>query len=139
MNADEERIDAVEQIRQIRRDIERAEGEQDSELLGEHFDEGVTMSPTNGPHISGARSVVEYHRDLFKDWGEMNVEFTIEEISICGGLAVERGTYEFQMTPPGEDEVQEGGGDYLYTYERDQDGTWKIIRMSWGTVNRFTE
>ena len=137
MNIDKEATDAVEQIQQVRRDIERAEKEQDEELLGKHLAEIVAMTPTNGPRISGARSVVEYHRDLFQDWGEMDVEFTIEEISICGGLAVERGTYEFHMTPPEENEVQEGGGDYLYTYERDVDGTWKVTRMSWGSVNRF--
>lgn len=137
MTSGENQREVVEEIRQIRRDVERAENEQDGVLLGKHFADDVVMTPTEGPQIVGSNAVVEYHRDLYEDWGEMDVEFSIEEITILGGLAVEMGSYEFTMRPPDEDDVQHGGGEYLYTYERQSDGTWKIQQMSWETSYRY--
>lgn len=137
MTTGENEREAIEQIRQIRRDIERVENEQDGTLLGKHLAKDVVMSLTDGPHITGDNSAVEYQLDILEDLEEIDVEFSIEEITIIGGIAVERGSYELTMTPPDDDEPQHDGGEYLYTYERGSDGTWKIQQMGWGTAHRY--
>lgn len=61
----------------------------------------------------------------------MDIEFSIENITLIGGFAIEEGTYQQKMVLSGEDEPKQASGDYLYTYERGQDGSWVIHRLSW--------
>lgn len=78
----------------------------------------------------GRSDVVAFHRDHFATY-DIEVEFSIEEISVLGDLAVERGTYSATFVRTDGRESRDGGGDYLYVYERRSEGTWEIIRMSW--------
>lgn len=61
----------------------------------------------------------------------MEVRFSIDDIRVRGGLAVEHGTYTWSATDPSGD-TRAGDGRYLYTYQRTAVGQWRINRMSWG-------
>lgn len=118
------------QIEQIRRDVERAENEGDADAFAQHLGDDVAMLPSSGPRRDGIDEVVAFHRDHF-DTYDIDVEFSITEITVLGDLAVERGTYSATLVPTDGSESRDGGGDYLYVFERQSEGTWKIIRMSW--------
>lgn len=121
---------ARDQIREIRRDIEQSEITGDAELLGRHLADEVVMMPANGPRLAGAREVTDFHREHFETY-DIDVAFTIDEVTVLGDLAVERGTYKATLVPTGGGDPRDGAGDYLYVYERDSEGLWKIIRLSW--------
>lgn len=117
-------------IRRIRQDIERAENSGDADAFAEHLAEDVAMLPSSGPRRDGIDEVVAFHRDHF-DTYDINVEFSIEEITVLGDLAVERGRYSATLVPSDGGDPRDGGGDYIYVFERQSGGTWEIIRMSW--------
>ncbi len=117
-------------IREIRREIEQAENAGDPEAFGRPLADDVAMVPADGPRRSGIKEVVEFHRDHF-DTYDIDVSFDIGEISVVGGLAVECGTYSATLVPEDGGDPREGGGDYLYVYERQPGSGWEIIRMSW--------
>lgn len=122
--------DDKEAIRKIRREIEQAENAGDAEAFGDHLADEVAMLPTSGPRHKGVGDVVAFHRNHF-DTYDIDVEFAIDDISVLGDLAVELGTYAATLVPADGSEPRDGGGEYLYVYERHSDGAWKIIRMSW--------
>lgn len=118
------------EIRRIRREIERAENEGDADAFGTHFADNVVQLPVEMPTATGAEAVVEFHRELYNTY-DIDIEFTIDDITILGDLAVEHGTYTATLTPTDGDDPEDAGGDYLYVFERNSAGAWKITRMSW--------
>lgn len=117
-------------IRQIRVAVEEAERELDAQALGKLFTEDIAMLP---PHnrIDGADQVEQFHRELYQELRALEVDFQIEQIQVLGDLAIETGTYTFESVRRNGTESQ-GGGKYIYTYERQPSDDWKIHRMSWG-------
>lgn len=105
--------------------------ELDVERLGNHSADDIAMLPEDEPRIAGADAVENYHRDLHGTVIEMDIEFSIGNITVIGGVAVEEGKYQQKMVLSGEDEPKRASGVYLYTYERGQDGSWQIHRLSW--------
>lgn len=120
----------VAAIRQIRVAVEEAERELDAEALGKLFSEDVAMLPPDN-RVNGADPVEQFHRELYQELQALDVDFQIEQIQVLGDLAIETGTYTFQSVRRNGTESQ-GGGKYIYTYERQPTGGWKIHRMSWG-------
>lgn len=131
MKRDHGQSGASQQVKRIREEVERAVNEVDVERLANHFADDVAMIPEDEPRIAGADAVEAYHRDLYGTVSEMAIEFSIKNITVIGGVAIEEGTYQQTMVLSGEDEPTQARGDYLYTYERRQDGSWQIHRLSW--------
>jgi ketosteroid isomerase-like protein len=50
-----------------------------------------------------------------------------EDVVVSGDLAVETGTYEWVVAPPGGKDVTERGK-YLTVWQRQPDGAWKVLR-----------
>lgn len=131
MKGDHGHNGASEQIKRIREEVEQAVNELNVEHLGNHFADDVAMIPEDGPRIVGVDAVKDFHRDLYGTVIEMDIEFTIENITVIGGVAVEEGTYQQKIVRSDEGESTQASGNYLYTYERGQDGSWEIHRLSW--------
>jgi uncharacterized protein (TIGR02246 family) len=121
----------MKKIQQIRAAVEKAERELDADALGNLFAENVAMMPQGGPRIWGAKDVVAFHRDFYDAYERFDIDFSIEEIVVQGGMAMEKGSYTAELVPKGAGEVENASGHYLYFYEQDDDGVWKILRMSW--------
>lgn len=76
-------------------------------------------------------TIEDFHRQFFEQ-NELNEQFSVERIVVLGDLAVEFGTYSYEIISKDDGSVRTGGGRYLYTYDRDDSGRWKIHRMSCG-------
>lgn len=122
--------EAMDRIRRIRREIERAENEGDADAFGAHLAEDVKMLPADGPRRAGHDEVLAFHRDHFASF-DVDVTSIIDNITVLGGLAVEAGTYAATLDPTDGGESREVGGPYLYVYERTETAGWSVIRMSW--------
>lgn len=122
----EEVIAAIEQIRAA---VVQAENDGDARALRELFADDIAMLPS-GNQIHGAGAVEEFHRQLYAE-EDFDAAFFIDRIVVVGGLAMETGLYEVRTvsTEDGTDKQVEGR--YLYSYEQDASGVWKIHRMSW--------
>lgn len=120
----------IEAIREIRAAIEEAENRKDARAFGSFFADDVAMLPP-GNRIDGADEVEEFHRLLYERFRDLRVSFEIERIEVLGDLAVEVGTY-IATSVRHDGTADQSGGRYVYAYERQPTGTWKIHRMSWG-------
>lgn len=120
----------VSEILTIRKRVEEAANRGDAHNLAELFTDDIAMLP-DGNRVHGASEVEEYHRQLFEQV-EVDEQFSVERIIVLGDLAVEFGTYSYEMTSKNDGSVRRGGARYLYTYDKDESGQWKIHRMSWG-------
>jgi uncharacterized protein (TIGR02246 family) len=121
----------IKRIRQIREAVEKAEREMDAEAFGHLFAKNVAMMPRGGPTVRGSEDVIAFHRDLYDGYERFDVDFSIEDITVLGGLAMEKGSYTAELVPKSGGEPENVTGRYLYFYEQDADGAWKILRMSW--------
>ena len=118
------------EIRRIRQAVEDAENEGDAAAFAELFAPDVAVR-TETTRVDGAHEVEAFHRDIY-DRQDLDIRFMLEEVLVLGGLAVEHGTYTIDLTSKETGETRREAGRYLYTYERDDSGGWKIHRMSWG-------
>lgn len=130
MENDEHPNATKDEIKRIRRHIERAEQAGDADAFAEHLADDVVMLPASGPRRDGIDEVVAFHREHFNTY-DIDVAFSVDEITVLGDLGVERGTYEATLIPTDGSKPRDGGGDYLYVYERNPASEWEIIRMSW--------
>jgi uncharacterized protein (TIGR02246 family) len=121
--------DAEARIREIREDIQSGENALDPEPINSFLADDVALY---GPGVTfeGQIAVAEHHRNLYAAASSIDVEFTIEEISVVGPVAVERGGYTYTAAAEGAD-PSEGAGAYLYVYEQGESGAWEIHRIVW--------
>lgn len=130
MGKDDQNTSERDEIRRIRRTIERAENAGDVDAFTQQLADEVAMLPASGPRRMGIAEVAAFHRDHLDKY-DIDVSFSIEDITVLGYLAIEHGTYEATLAPTDGTERRDGGGDYLYVYERNSANDWEIIRMSW--------
>ena len=91
-------------------------------------DDGVQMPP-NTPTRIGKEQIREAMRPAFD---QMNLDITIhsvEEAKVYGDLGLTRCTYTLKATPKagGDEIVLMPDGKALTLYERQADGSWKIV------------
>jgi uncharacterized protein (TIGR02246 family) len=90
-------------------------------------DDGTRMPP-NAPATVGKEQLREAVKPAFE---AMNLDMTIhiEEAKVYGDLGLTRCTFTLKMTPKagGEEIVFEPDGKALTLYERQSDGSWKIV------------
>jgi uncharacterized protein (TIGR02246 family) len=91
-------------------------------------DDGIQMPP-NAPANVGKEQIRGAMKPAFDG---MDLEITInsiEEAKVYGDLALTRCTYRLKMTPKagGEEIAAEPDGKALTLYERQADGSWKIV------------
>lgn len=122
--------DAVEQITQIRRDIERAENAGDPSFIDEHCtDDVVAISPGHRPAV-GKEASKNSLEELFAAF-DVEVEYSSEEVVVGEELAFDRLTAQETHIPKDGGEPIEHTADSVWVYRRSPDGEWKQIRAIW--------
>lgn len=56
-----------------------------------------------------------------------NVTFQTEDVQVAGDLAIETGRYEMTVTPKQGKAINDKGK-YVTVWQRQPDGSWKIVR-----------
>ena len=109
----------------------------DAEALGMLYAEDAVSMPPNEPPLVGRAAIVA---DVAADFATMSGNLTSrsEGSYATGDLAVEWGTYSFSGTMVDSDVTVSEDGKYLAIWERQADGSWKIVRDIWN-ANAATE
>ncbi len=86
--------------------------------------------PPNEPPLVGRAAIVA---DAAEDFAAMSSSLTSQSEGsyVMGGLAVEWGTYSFSGTMVDSDVTVSEDGKYVAIFERQADGSWKIVRDIW--------
>ncbi len=92
-------------------------------------DELVVMGP-NEPPVTGGDSVAALMR-VFHGRFAVQVEYNSQEIVVSGDWAFDRGTERYTLTPKAGGDPIRKSGNYLYLYQRQEDGSWKQSRVIW--------
>ena len=90
-------------------------------------DGGTRMAPNTPPQV-GKKAIGEDMEPLF-DGFDIDITIHVEEATAHGDLGLTRSSFTLKMTPRagGEEMVFEPDGKALTVYERQADGSWKIV------------
>jgi ketosteroid isomerase-like protein len=117
------------QIDQRNREIEQNILSNDAVKLVEQYyaPDVAVLVPPGRNFVSGRNNIIEFWRqDLLT---AISVQLTTTRIELQGDLAVEVGTYLFQVdTPNG---PQPEPGKYSVTFRRQSDGQWRSVIDMW--------
>lgn len=101
----------------------------DAAGLAAHYADGAVVMLANGPAWDGTAAIKQGFTDLLANVSVPKVQLTTHDIVIDWGNAIERGTYEMTIHPrSGTGTDVSDKGKYITVWERQPDGTWKIIR-----------
>jgi len=90
-------------------------------------DDLVLMGP-NSPPVTGGDTVAAQMR-LFHEKFAVQVEYDSQEIVVSGDWAFDRGMEHYTLTPKAGGDPIRKSGNYLYLYQRQEDGSWKQSRV----------
>jgi ketosteroid isomerase-like protein len=116
----------------IRRAIENAENAGDPDFIAGLFtDHSVVMVP-DFPVQEGRVACVSFIRDLLPgllQQFERRITYTSAEVSVSDTTAIDRGGFAFTVRPKSGGDTERVTGKYLWLYERNAGGAWKLARM----------
>ena len=95
-----------------------------------YFSDDLVMMGPNKPPVTGGDSVAALMR-AFHDEFAVQVEYNSQEIVVSGDWAFDRGTEHYTLTPRAGGAPIRKSGNYLYLYQRQEDGSWKQSRVMW--------
>jgi len=101
-------------------------------LSGQYADDAVRLDP-NAPMTTGKEAILSALRAYFDRYSDEAVD-NAEDVRVVGDLAISRGTYKGRATPkvPGA-AVIDDKGKWLSIYQRQSDGSWKMIMDTWNS------
>ena len=95
-----------------------------------YFADDLVMMGPNEPPVTGADSIAALMR-VFHHTYAVQVEYNSQEIVVFGDWAFDRGTEHYTLTPKAGGAPIRKSGNYLYLYQRQEDGSWKQSRVIW--------
>ena len=101
-------------------------GDADS-LMTLYTSNAVQLNP-NFPAWEGAAAIKQAFANFFNAMTVSDASFTTHDIVIAGNKAIERGSYAMRLKPKNGGAEVADRGKYVTTWERQPDGSWKIIR-----------
>jgi uncharacterized protein (TIGR02246 family) len=97
-------------------------------LAAIYTEDAVQLNPNMPPWVGGA-AIKQAFTGFFSNVSVTDAKFTTHDIIISGEHAIERGTYALRFRPKsGAGNEMTDSGKYLTVWERQPDGTWKIVR-----------
>lgn len=131
--ADDTSGEDLEAINQIRETEMRAFSSGDREALDEIFADDALVMPPGQPTVEGVEARNAWLDDLYS---QVSVEgsYTGSDVTLAGDYAFERMRFNLRTTPVGGGEPIEETGRGLHIYERQPDGSWRIVLDIWNTV-----
>jgi ketosteroid isomerase-like protein len=68
---------------------------------------------------------------VFHEKFTVQVDYSSQEIVVFGDWGFDRGTERYTLTPKAGGAPIRKSGNYLYLYQRQEDGSWKQSRVIW--------
>ena len=101
-------------------------GDADS-LIALYTPNAVQLNP-NFPASEGTAAIKQAFVSFFTTMTIADASFTTHDIIIAGNKAIERGSYALRLKPKNGGAEVADRGKYVTTWERQPDGSWKILR-----------
>jgi uncharacterized protein (TIGR02246 family) len=101
----------------------------DASALASQYANDAVLMLSNAPAVEGGEAIKQAFMQFLSTVSVPAFKVVTHDVIISEDMAIERGTYEMTMHPKsgtGADVVDKGK--YLTVWERQADGSWKIIR-----------
>jgi uncharacterized protein (TIGR02246 family) len=99
----------------------------DTSVVAAIFADDVLVMMPNQPAQRGIDAARKSFASMFTPSTVKQFDIKTEDVAVGGDLAVETGSYEMTLQPPGGREMKDKGK-YITVWKRQPDGSWKIIR-----------
>jgi len=110
---------------QITRDIETGINAGDASQIARLFTVDAVAMPAQHPVIEGRAAIEQFYRSFFAAY-KTTIEIVPLETQLMDTRGFSRGTYRLTMTPKtGEPSIVDDGK-YIYLFQRQTDGTWRL-------------
>lgn len=95
-------------------------------LVATYASDAIVMMP-NQPTMRGHDAIRTGFGGMFSQFTVSNAKVTTEDVLVAGDYAIETGRLEMTMTPKQGKAINDKGK-YVTVWQRQPDGSWKIIR-----------
>jgi uncharacterized protein (TIGR02246 family) len=93
----------------------------------------LIMAP-NEPAMQGTEAITQGLRGMFEQVSMPAMALTIADLTVSGDHAFEHGSYEWTVQPKAAGApAMPDKGKYLSVWQRQADGSWKLLRDIWNT------
>ena len=89
-----------------------------------------------GHETHGRKAQRDFYAELYKTMIIKSLEYTTEELDVCGSRAYELGSYTMSFETGGS--LTTGRYRYMAVWERQADGAWKVFRAIGHSVESQT-
>jgi len=89
--------------------------------------------PTVGPRWEGATAIRKHFAGLLAKFNPRIVLHSMRS-ETSGNLSYDSGTYEETITPVNAGKPIAAQGSYLFIFQRQQNGEWKILEQTWTSL-----
>jgi len=93
----------------------------------------AVFEPPNTPSAKGIDAIREWCQPLFTQMKTKALTVSNKEIDVSGDIAVDRGDYDWTLTPAAGGADQRMQGRYVTIWHRQTDGSWKTTRLIWNS------
>ena len=95
------------------------------EMAAMYADDAILMAP-NAPAAKGKAAIRGHWAGLIGMVDKANLNVTIEDVSVHGNTAIERGTWKVAMMPKGSTMEMSDGGSYIIVWQN-RGGKWQAV------------
>lgn len=90
------------------------------------YDTGAVVLAPNAPVMRGRQNIGQLWNGA-RQQGFKTLSLTVQSVEQVGDLAIDLGSYELVVQPPGQSEITDRGK-YMVIWKRQADGSWKLYR-----------
>jgi len=91
------------------------------------------FEPPNTPSAKGVDAIRAWCQPLFTQMKTKALTVSNKEIDLSGDIAVDRGDYDWTLTPAKGGADMRSVGRYVTIWHRQADGSWKATRLIWNS------
>ena len=93
----------------------------------------AVFEPPNTPSAKGVDAIRAWCLPLYAQMKTKSLTVSNKEIDVSGDLAVDRGDYDWVLTPVKGGADVRSVGRYVTIWHRQPDGSWKTTRLIWNS------
>ena len=105
----------------------------DAEALGRLVTEDARLLPPHQHPVVGRQEVIDWFAGVVKQARTTAVDVADRQVIVAGDVAIEEGSFRWQMAPTAGGSLVEDKGSYMAIWARQPDGSWMLTRNIWNS------
>ena len=106
----------------------------DAEALGRLVTDDVILMPPHQQSVVGRQGVIDWFGGVAKQARTTAITMTRREVTVAGDVAIEEGSFLWEMAPTGGGSPIKDHGRVLATWKQQPDGSWKVAQNMWNST-----